>query len=111
MSVPLAWLVAASWKAALVVALLVVVRALLRGWLPAAWRHALWSLVALRLLIPVGPASPFSLFQLLDPGDASGGRLLPKLGEVAGAANSARAAGATPASAASLSIAEAAALL
>ena len=111
MSVPLAWLIAASWKAALVVALLVLVRALLRGWLPAAWRHALWSLVALRLLIPVGPASPFSLFRLLDSGDSGGGRLLPGLGEVAGAAGGAGAAGAAPASATGLGIAEAAALV
>ena len=95
----LGWLVAASWKATLVIGLLVLVRTLLRGWLPAAWRHALWSLVALRLLLPVGPASPFSLFRLLGLGGGGSGRLLPGLGDLADAAAGGAGEAAAPASA------------
>ena len=44
--------------------LLVVVMAqtLLKRWLPAGFRHALWGLVGVRLLLPVLPANPLATF-------------------------------------------------
>ncbi len=53
-----------SAEATAVVILVLGSQHLLRSHLPAAWRHGLWSLVFLRLLLPSLPASPWSLFQL-----------------------------------------------
>jgi beta-lactamase regulating signal transducer with metallopeptidase domain len=82
-------LLLASAKAAVVVVLVLAVRALAGRRLPPRARTALWLLVAVRLLLPVGPASPWSLFALA-PGDAAaaagGGRVLPGLGGGAGPA-------------------------
>lgn len=58
-----------SLKAAGVVLLVLLVQRLLGARISPTWRHALWSLVFLRLLLPVLPASPWSLFRLapVDP--------------------------------------------
>src|SRR5688500_261117 len=53
-----------SWQAAVLAAIVLAVQWLTRGRLPARWRYNLWLLVLLRLVIPVTPASPFSLFNL-----------------------------------------------
>jgi beta-lactamase regulating signal transducer with metallopeptidase domain len=60
----LAWLWRTSWQAAAVAVLVLAAQRILRDRLPAGWRHALWALVALRLILPVTPASPLSVFNL-----------------------------------------------
>jgi len=63
----------ASWHAAVVVAIVLVIRRLTRHRLPPAWRCALWTLVAVRLVLFVAPQTPLSLFSLIDrPGPVSG---------------------------------------
>jgi bla regulator protein BlaR1 len=55
-------LLRASWQASVLVGLVIVAQGLLGKRLPARWRFALWWLVLARLVLPVGPATPFSLF-------------------------------------------------
>ena len=54
----------ASWQAALLAGMVLIVQWLLRGRLSARWRYNLWLLVLLRLLIPVTPQSSLSVFNL-----------------------------------------------
>ena len=58
------WLLRASWQAALLAVLVVIVQWSLRGRLSARWRYALWTLVLIRLLLPALPASRASLYNL-----------------------------------------------
>ena len=55
----------ASWQAAVLAAMVLLVQWLLRSRLSARWRYNLWLLVLLRLLVPVTPQSPLSVFNLL----------------------------------------------
>lgn len=59
------WIWEATWQASLLVALVMVAQIVFRKWLSPAWRHALWALVVARLLLPVLPESPFSMFNVL----------------------------------------------
>lgn len=59
---PHLWLLKSSLQAALLVGVVLLIQWLGRRRLSARWRHALWWLVVLRLLIPVVPESGFSLF-------------------------------------------------
>ncbi len=61
-AVPLLW--RASWQSALLIALILIVRVILGARLSPGWRFALWGLVLARLLAPVIPAGPLSLFRL-----------------------------------------------
>jgi len=56
----------ASWQGALVIAAVLLLRPLLGVRVPARWRHALWLLVLLRLLVPAFllPPSPASIQNL-----------------------------------------------
>ena len=56
----------ASWQGALVIVAVLLLRPLLGFHVPARWRHALWLLVLLRLLVPAFllPASPASIQNL-----------------------------------------------
>lgn len=56
------WLVKSSAQAAVLVLVVLAVQWLFRRRLPAKWRHALWWLVVIRLLLPVTPSSGLSLF-------------------------------------------------
>ena len=58
-----------SMKAAGLVLLVLLVQRVVGERLPPAWLHGLWSLVFLRLLLPVLPESPWSLYGLaaVDP--------------------------------------------
>lgn len=56
------WLFKASWQAAVLVLMVLAVRAVLRRRLAPSWRCYLWLLVGLRLVLPVLPASPWSIF-------------------------------------------------
>jgi bla regulator protein blaR1 len=58
------WVSRTSWQAMVLIGFVLLFQALLGPRLPARWRHALWWVVVLKLLLPVFPASPFSLFNL-----------------------------------------------
>ncbi len=60
----LAWLLETSWQVAVLIGLILLVRGLLGNWISPAWRVGLWCLVLIRLLLPVLPGSPFSVFNL-----------------------------------------------
>lgn len=64
----LAWLGQASWQMAVMVALVLLAELVLRERLSVRWRSVLWTLVLVRLCIPVIPASPWSVYNLL-PGE------------------------------------------
>lgn len=56
------WLWRASWQASVLVGLVLLVQTLLRSKLTPRWRSAFWWLVLIRLVMPVVPESPWSLF-------------------------------------------------
>jgi bla regulator protein BlaR1 len=56
------WVWEASWQAALIAAVVFLAQWLLRTRLSAGWRHALWFLVVARLVMPVLPQSPASVY-------------------------------------------------
>ncbi len=67
-AVPMLW--RATWQAAILIAVILVMRAVLAARLSPGWRFALWGLVLMRLLAPAIPAGPLSLFRLaasMDP--------------------------------------------
>jgi beta-lactamase regulating signal transducer with metallopeptidase domain len=53
-----------SWQASVLAGVVLLVQFALRERIAARWRHALWAIVLLRLLIPVTPPSPWSLFNV-----------------------------------------------
>jgi beta-lactamase regulating signal transducer with metallopeptidase domain len=59
------WLLQVSFQAAIVVAAILVIRRLAGGRLSAQWRHALWFVLLLRLLLPWTPHSAVSLYQVV----------------------------------------------
>ena len=61
--VPLLW--RATWQAGVLIALIFVIRAMLGSRLAPAWRFALWGVVLVRLLVPVLPSGPLSVFRLM----------------------------------------------
>lgn len=60
-----AWLWRASWQASVVIVLVLLAQWLLRNQLSPRWRHALWLLVVVRLVLPVSIESPLSVFNWL----------------------------------------------
>jgi beta-lactamase regulating signal transducer with metallopeptidase domain len=64
-----AWLLAASWKGTLLVAFALVVQRYARNHVPSRWLSALLLLAIVRLITPIAPEAPFSVFNLL-PRDA-----------------------------------------
>ena len=56
------WLLKSSWQAAVLVGAVLLVQWIFRHKLPPRWRHALWWLVAIRLLLPVTLESSISIF-------------------------------------------------
>lgn len=65
------WFLDATAAASVVLLLVLAVQRLLRRRLSPRLVHALWLLVLLRLLVPVFPDSPVSIFHLLQLGKAS----------------------------------------
>jgi beta-lactamase regulating signal transducer with metallopeptidase domain len=61
----------ATWQASLLVGVVMLVQVLLGKRLGGRGRHALWSVVLLRLLLPVLPPSPTSIHNLWRPPPAS----------------------------------------
>lgn len=53
-----------SWQASVLVMIVLAVQAAFGRWLSARWRYALWSVVVLRLMLPVTPGSAVSVFNL-----------------------------------------------
>jgi beta-lactamase regulating signal transducer with metallopeptidase domain len=60
------WVWSASWHAAAIVAVIVLLRAVAGRRLSPTWRCALWSLVAVRLLLPAAPRGSWSLFSFAE---------------------------------------------
>ena len=54
----------ASWQASVLAVMVLGVQAAFGRWLSARWRYALWSVVVIRLLLPVTPGSALSVFNL-----------------------------------------------
>ncbi|HEV8378470.1 MAG TPA: M56 family metallopeptidase [Tepidisphaeraceae bacterium] len=59
------WLLRSSWQAAVLALIIFAVQWLAGSRLSARWRYNLWMLVVLRLLLPVVPASEWSVHNLL----------------------------------------------
>src|SRR5439155_4831494 len=53
-----------SWQASVLTGIVLLVQVALRQRLSARWRHALWGIVLLRLLVPVTPPTRWSLFNV-----------------------------------------------
>src|SRR5208282_4923570 len=58
------WLLQTSWQAAVLAGLILAAQLLLRKKLSPAWRHGLWFLLLVRLLMPMTPSSALSIFNL-----------------------------------------------
>jgi len=58
------WVVRASWQTAVLVCMILIVQWVFRNRLSPGWRYALWILVVVRLMMPMSPASPTSVFNL-----------------------------------------------
>ncbi len=54
----------ASWQASALAGVVLVVQLALGQRISARWRHAMWMLVLVRLVLPVVPSSPLSMFNL-----------------------------------------------
>jgi beta-lactamase regulating signal transducer with metallopeptidase domain len=63
----LTWLLNHSLQAGVLVLLVLLVQWIFRGQLTSRWRFALWWVVLVRLLLPVGPQSAVSLFNYFHP--------------------------------------------
>jgi beta-lactamase regulating signal transducer with metallopeptidase domain len=61
----LGWLVDATLKGSVAILLIAVVQRLVGRRLDARWRHAVWLVVFLRLIVPIAPSSSWSIFNLL----------------------------------------------
>lgn len=59
------WVGRMSWQASVLVLLVLVVQWLFQARLTPRWRYALWWLVLIRLLLPVAPETPFSIFNVV----------------------------------------------
>lgn len=57
----------ASWQAAVLGLLVLLVSAVLRGWLEPRWRFCLWLVVLARLALPATPPAPWSVFRVVTP--------------------------------------------
>ena len=56
------WLLAATLRASVLAVAILGIQFVLRRWLPAGWRHALWLPMLAVLVLPVLPEAPFGLF-------------------------------------------------
>ncbi len=58
------WLLQTSWQAAVLALLILLAQFLMRNRLSPGWRHGLWLLLLIRLLMPMMPSSAVSIFNL-----------------------------------------------
>ena len=56
------WLLRTSWQASVLIGLVLLAQWIFQKRLLPRWRYGLWLLVLIRLLLPVAPATPFSIF-------------------------------------------------
>jgi beta-lactamase regulating signal transducer with metallopeptidase domain len=56
------WLLRNSWQASVLIGLVLLAQWIFQKRLPPRWHCGLWLLVVIRLLLPVAPATPFSIF-------------------------------------------------
>src|ERR1043166_7722429 len=80
------WIWNATVAASILIVLLLIAQTALRRLLAARWLYALWVCVLLRLLMPIVPASPTSILNLLKPngsGEAAAPATTPAMGTVA----------------------------
>jgi bla regulator protein BlaR1 len=56
------WLLAATLRASVLAVAILGIQFVVRRWLPAGWRHALWLPMLAVLVLPVLPEAPFGLF-------------------------------------------------
>jgi len=68
------WLLRSSWQAAVLTGLVVLVQYSLGERLDGRWRHLLWFLVVMRLVMPWSPPSRVSLFNYVHFEHPAGGR-------------------------------------
>jgi beta-lactamase regulating signal transducer with metallopeptidase domain len=61
------WVLSTTIKASVMVGLIGLIQILTKNRLPAKWRHGLWFLLVIRLLLPVGIESRMSVFNLIKP--------------------------------------------
>jgi beta-lactamase regulating signal transducer with metallopeptidase domain len=61
----LGWLVDATMKGSVAILLIASAQRLIGRRVGARWRHALWLVVVLRLVVPIAPSSSWSIFNLL----------------------------------------------
>lgn len=59
-----AWLIAATWKGSLLVLFVLLLLRVFRGRIPSRWAYALLLVALARLVLPVAPEAPFSIFNL-----------------------------------------------
>ena len=77
------WLWKATWQASITIGVVLILQWALRKRLAPRWRHALWLVVVIRLMLPWSPGSEVSLFNLFAALGA--GPTLPSGGEAAAA--------------------------
>jgi len=58
------WLLRISWQASVLVLIILAVQWVFQKQLGARWRYTLWFLLIVRLMLPILPASPVSIFNL-----------------------------------------------
>ncbi|MDB6015981.1 MAG: Peptidase BlaR1 [Pedosphaera sp.] len=63
----LTWLLHTSWQASILVILVALIHWVFRNQVSSRWRHVLWLVVLIRLLLPSSPSSPFSVFNYFHP--------------------------------------------
>jgi beta-lactamase regulating signal transducer with metallopeptidase domain len=64
------FLISATWKGSLLVAVALLATRLARGRVSSRWLHALLLIAVIRLMIPVAPEARFSVFNFARPSDA-----------------------------------------
>ncbi|MBB3128905.1 beta-lactamase regulating signal transducer with metallopeptidase domain [Paenibacillus rhizosphaerae] len=67
------WMIHTTLLAGMMVVLILLMKRVFGSWLKPGWHYALWLLLILRLMIPSGPESSFSmgnLFSMAGPGNA-----------------------------------------
>jgi beta-lactamase regulating signal transducer with metallopeptidase domain len=60
----LSWLWETTLAAAVLTLLVLLIQSIGRRWIPPRWTYTLWLLVMVRLVLPMAPESPLSLFNL-----------------------------------------------
>lgn len=65
------WLMETSWQVAVLVVVIATLQRIFGRWMSPGARYAMWMLVAVRLAIPLLPASPSSVYNLLSAPSAA----------------------------------------